>query len=507
MCLDDHCCVFFEDAAEPWRMCADSVAAAERAGFKSLVISKKWTVGGSIPGAAALPASSVVRPDVFGMSESPVSVPHVIGQIRQQTEAAVAAGFAGLLLVIEMSWLFDTPSGIALQGEFEASLQELMLGALPLRAVCLYHLPMFPEAMVLDALRTHPKVRTMDGEFENPHFLLPRTFLSGDAAAKLDAWLGSLRPLRRPTGSRTRAFRQRPPQPAATSAANGSANPVAASKAAGAPAEPTGLGQRWKIRCLGNLRVYRQDGSAVQWSAANGATIKTKTLFAYLLQCGVKGANAEDIADLLWPQANDVSQSLNRLYHTIHCLRMVLSPELKSSRTSPYVLGHDHHYHLSLPEGTWVDALVFEQFCRRGEKLLKADQLEEALACHVAAERLYTGSLLADIPTEYAQNVDRDWCWSRRYWLDEIYIKMLTQMCSVYRRLGHLERAIAQAENVLKLEPCCELAHQELMRIFHLSGRRDAIERQYRLCMGTLRRHEDRPPSANTRVLFHSLIS
>lgn len=490
-----------------WRMCDNSVAAAERARFKCLIISEKWTTGGPVPSTAASPAPSMVRPYALGMHKSPVSVLHVIGQIRQQTEAAVAAGFAGLLLLIDMSWLFNSPSGIALQGEFEASLQELMLGALPLRAVCLYHVPMFPEAMVLDAMRTHPRVRTTDGEFENPHFLSPRTFLSGDAAAKVDAWLNSLRPLRRPSGSRTHAMRQRALQVATKSVPNGSANPAAASNAAEAPTEPTGFGQRWKIRCLGNLRVYRHDGSAVQWSAANGATLKTKTLFAYLLHCGAKGANAEDIADLLWPQANDVSQSMNRLYHTVHCLRMVLSPELKSSRASPYVLGHDHHYHLSLPEGTWMDAPVFEQFCRRGEKLLQADQLEEALACHLAAEQLYTGHLLADIPTEYAQNVDRDWCWSRRYWLDEIYIKMLTQMCSVYRRLGNLERAIAYAENVLKLEPCCELAHQELMRIFHLSGRRDAIERQYRLCVGTLRRHEDRAPSANTRVLFHSLIS
>ena len=41
----------------------------------------------------------------------------------------------------------------------------------------------------------------------------------------------------------------------------------------------------------------------MQWNVANGATTKTKTLFAYLLHCGVKGASAEEIADLLWPQA------------------------------------------------------------------------------------------------------------------------------------------------------------------------------------------------------------
>jgi DNA-binding SARP family transcriptional activator len=84
---------------------------------------------------------------------------------------------------------------------------------------------------------------------------------------------------------------------------------------------------------------------------------------------------------------------------------------------------------------------------------------------------------------------------------------MLTQMSCVYRRLENLERATVYAERALKLEPCFEPAHQELMHIFHQSGRRDAIERQYRLCMGALKRHEDRAPSANTRVLFQRLVT
>ena len=508
MCLDDHSCVFFEDSAESWPMCADFVAAAERAGFKWLVISERRAVGGYSLDTATLPAGSISAASAFGMSETPFSISRVIGKIREQSEAAVAEGFAGLLLLIDMSWLLRTPSGIAQHGEFEAALQELVLGNLPLRAVCLYHLTMFPEWMVLDAMRTHPKVRTSDGEFENPHFLLPRTFLSGNAAEKLGAWLRSLRPLSSAVTSRSQPIRPKATRTvAAAMASKASPRLAAVNKTNAARAEPDDLGHRWKIRCLGNLRVYRRDSTPVQWNVANGATTKTKTLFAYLLHRGAKGASAEEIADLLWPEADSLSKSLNRLYHTIHCLRMALSPDLKCSRTSQYVIGRDHHYHLSLPEGTWVDVPIFEQFCRRAEKLLKADQLEEAIACYVSAERLYAGRLLSDIPVEYAENADRDWCWSRRYWLEEIYVKMLTQMSFVYRRLENLERATVYAERAIELEPCFEPAHQELMQIFHQLERRDAIERQYRLCMGALKRHEDRAPSANTRVLFQRLVS
>jgi two-component SAPR family response regulator len=503
MSHNDHSCVFFDDIIEAWQLCADSIVAAERAGFKYLIVSGEIVDAQSRHCTRAISDASIVTLRHLGLDGAPVSIAEVICRVSQLIEETIAGGFAGLLLLLDMSWLLRVPSGIAQHGEFEAALQELTLRDLRLRTMCLYHLPKFPEEMALDAMRTHPRVRTRAGEFENPHFLPPQAFLSGDAVAKLQSWLNTLRPVTAPKRA-ARASQPRRIHPV----------PIPRKKPIASPANPNdkaesvhaGSGQ-WKIRCFGNLRIYRQDGSPVRWGAANGATTKTKALFAYLLHRGARGAGAEDLADFLWPQAEGMNQSLNRLYHTVHCLRIALNPNLKHSRASPYVLGHDHHYRLALPEGTWVDVPIFEQFCRRGEKLMKAGQLANALACYVSAETLYSGSLLSDIPPEYAENTERDWCWSRRYWLDEIYVKMLTQMSSIYRQVENPDRAIAYAEKALKLEPCFEQAHQELMHSFHRAGRRDAIERQYRLCVSALRRQEGRAPSANTRILFQTLVS
>ncbi len=503
MCLDDHSCVFFEDVTQKWQVCADSAAAAERSGFQSILISEKY----DDEWPASVFAQTSVRAESassFGMLEEPISITNIVDRISRRTEAVIKGGSAGLMLLIDMSWLLYNPSAAGYQGEFEAALQELIMGSLPLRAMCLYHLPMFPEGMALDAMRTHPRVHTDRVEFENPHFLLPQTFLSGDAAAKLRAWLGSLRPLkfaRAPSGLAAKCEPQN-----AEASTGGHARSLGAAEATLVPQEPNGRGQRWKIRCFGPLRIERQDGTSVQWSLANGATLKTKTLFAYLLHSGAKGASSEEIADLLWPRSECLSKSLNRLYHTVHCLRMALSPELKCSRESPYVLGHDRHYRLCLPQGTWIDVPVFEQLCHRGEKLLKAGRIEDALVCYLSAERLYTGELLTDIPAEYTQNIDRDWCWSRRFWYEEIYVKLLAHISQIYRRLDDLERAAVYAEKALDIEPCFEPAHQELMHVFHLTGRRDAVERQYRLCTGVLKRQEDRSPSENTKDLFRRLV-
>jgi len=504
MSQGDHSCALFDDVIDAWQFCADAIAAAKRSGFKYLIVSGEIVNAQSKHCANAIPDAAVVSLGDLALDKAPVLIAQVIRRVRQLVEATIAGGSAGLLLLFDMSWLLRVPSGIAQHGEFEAALQQLMLEDFRLHTMCLYHLPKFPEGMVLDAMRTHPRVRIKHGEFENPHFLPPQAFLSGDTAAKLQSWLNTLRPVTRPR----RPARARRPQrfhPITISHKesivppgniNEQARPIRSAAA-----------QNWKIRCLGNLRIYREDSSPVRWSAANGATIKTKALFAYLLYRGASGASADDLADLLWSQAEDMNQSLNRLYHTVHCLRMTLSPNLKHSRASPFVLGHDHHYRLALPEGTWVDVPIFEQFCRRGEKLLKTGQLEDALACYLSAEALYSGSLLSDIPPEYAENTERDWCWSRRYWLEEIYVKMLTQMSSIYRQIEDPQRAIAYAEKALQLEPCFERAHQELMYSFSSMGRRDAIERQYRLCVNALRRQEGRAPSADTRILFQTLVS
>ena len=504
MLYNYHTCVFFDDIFEVWGLCVDSIAAAERSGFKYLIVSGEIVDAQSRNRARAIPDGTIVSISDLGLDEAPVSIANTIRRIRQRTDATIASGFAGLLLLFDMSWLLRVPSGIAQHGEFETALQELTLADLRLRTMCLYHLPKFPEGMALDAMRTHPRVHTRAGEFENPHFLPPQAFLTGDAAAKLQSWLNTLRPVAAPK----RAARASKPQPSRVVTIRRKER-IALPARINEQAVSVTLDARqsWKIRCFGTLRIYGPDGNLVQWSVANGATIKTKTLFAYLLHCGARGGTAEDLADLLWPQAEGMNQSLNRLYHTIHCLRIALSPNLKNSRTSPYVLGHDHHYRLALPEGTWVDVPIFEQFCRRGEKLLKAGQLEDALACYVSAETLYSGSLLSDIPSEYAENTERDWCWSRRYWLEEVYVKMLTQMSSIYRQIENLHRAIAYAEKALQLEPCFEQAHRELMQSFSCMGRRDAIERQYRLCVSALGRQEGRAPSADTRILFQTLAS
>ncbi len=512
MLPDRHVCMLFDQVSEIPALCAPKLEQIRRADYRWVFVSNGDEAPGSGGAAGLLEPDTCIDSACLRMREVPISVPSIIARLRDVADAAIASGKRGTLFLIDMSWVLHTPSGIAHLGDFETSLHQLTATS-PIRCVCLYNRRFFPEGVLLDVLRTHPYVCGAQGLLCNPHFLPPQAYLSGDPAAQLRSWMATLGPAVPECWIAQSAV-----APAATAPGSEAANPTATMPlptggatfdigSSAMPADPSVLQYRWKIRCLGNLRIYRQDGTPIRWDTIHGATVKTKTLFAFLQHCGSNGASAEEIADLLWPEAHDTVQSLNRLYHTVHCLRMALDPQFSSRHESPYLVCRNHRYFLTLPEGTWIDAPIFEQYCRRGEKLLRANELEDSLACHHVAEKLYSGPLYADIPSKYADNTEHDWCWSRRYRLGEIYVKMLTCMARIYRQLGTLEQTVAYAEKALLLQPCFESAHQELIRTFHELGRRDALERQYRLCCEVLKRFEARAPSSETRALVQSLMT
>jgi DNA-binding SARP family transcriptional activator len=152
----------------------------------------------------------------------------------------------------------------------------------------------------------------------------------------------------------------------------------------------------------------------VNWDTPGGATRKTKTLFAYLLQKGGHGAATDDLADLLWPDAEDAEAARNRLYHTVRYLRLALGQADGRGDDRKCVRRDGSRYVLVPPEHSWLDISTYEQLCRQSQGHIKAGASDEALICLQAADRLYTGDLFEDIPAEYADDSERDWCWSKR---------------------------------------------------------------------------------------------
>ena len=430
-----------------------------------------------------------LAPEELGFERVPISFSRVEKELALRLDDMPEH----TVLAVDMGWGLQTASATA---NFESwmGVAQNLVAATGHPVVSLYNRSLLIDEHLLAALRGHPGVLALEGVVPNPHWLPPTLYARGTLREQVNFWMGGIAP----SLVRNNPYADR-------HAAEGADPMWLLNRSAEEPTIPAeGARERWKIRCFGRLRVYRTDGSQVDWGVTGGATMKTKTLFAYLLQQGGKGARADDLADLLWPEADSSDAARNRLYHTVRCLRQALDGD-QAARGQSFVLRDGSSYVLVPPDRSWLDISTYEQLCRQSQGHIKSGDLDEALLCLRAADRLYTGDLFEDIPTEYVDDQERDWCWTRRYWLRDMYLKVQRDAARIYRGRAEHSAALAHCRKALAVDPLSEFAHEEAMQVFAAQGRRDAIERQYALYLDSLSRFDDRHRRADLQKLYRTL--
>ena len=427
--------------------------------------------------------------ETYGFERVPIS----FSRIERDLTEVLAATQAGSVLAVDMGWGLQTASATANFEDWMGIAQNLAR-ACDRPVVSLYNRSLLIDEHLLAAVRGHSAILAAEGIVPNPHWLPSQLSQSGTLREQVNFWLGGLAP------SLTRSDRA-----ADRHAAEGADPMWLLNRQAQEPAIPwEGVRERWKIRCFGRLRVYRADGSQVDWAVDGGATMKTKTLFAYLLQQGGKGATAEDLADLLWPAAESAEAARNRLYHTVRYLRLALAGT-GATAGPEHVRRDGANYVLVPPDRSWLDISTFEQLCRQSQGHLKTGDSDEALICLQAADRLYTGDLFEDISSEYVDNQERNWCWTRRYWLRDMFLKVQRDAARLYRERAEYSAALNHCQKALAADPLAESAHEEAMQVFAAQGRREALDRQYALYLDSLARFDDRPRSRGLADLYERL--
>jgi two-component SAPR family response regulator len=432
----------------------------------------------------------------LGFLQVPISFRSIAKGLENWLACIGDASRSGAVLAVDMSWGLQTNSATA---NFEnwMAIAEHLASRLGISVVSLYNRRLLIDEQLLAALRGHPGVLIPGGDVvANPHWLPAGLLTRGTLRQQVDHWLGTIAPELAEIPS------------TAAHAAEGADPMWLLKRSAEEPVTAFVDGRdRWKIRCFGRLRIYRNDGSQMNWEIAGGATRKTKTLFAYLLQKGGRGASTDELADLLWPRAESVAAARNRLYHTVKCLRGAMAHKPGRGAEHEYLLRDGSRYVLVPPERSWLDISTFEQLCRQSQNHIKSGASDEALICLGAADRLYTGDLFEDIPLEYADDSERDWCWSKRYWLRDMFFKVQRDAARIHRERQDYSAALVHCQKALAIDPLCEIAHEEAMQVFCAQGRREAIDRQYKLYLDSLAHFDDRPQSAALRQTYRKLIA
>jgi DNA-binding SARP family transcriptional activator len=363
-------------------------------------------------------------------------------------------------IVVDMRWAISNSEALRSLEQW-GSVAERLCTELGLPIISVYDQDLLIEEQTQTAFRVHSQFLAPSGIYKNPYWMPAKLFDTGSLDEQLEFMLGRVVPDHEGLPKRSKS---------------GEMHARGATPSWLAKAETTlgtgAVSTRWQIHCFGQLRVSI-GGQSINWRIAGSTPKKTQTLFAYLLQCGEKGAHCEQISELLWPLEESDGTKRARLHHTIAMLRKTLGLTQGVIRIGDY-------YRLNAPPGSWIDINTFEQLCRKAMALFRMGELESAVLFYQAADRLYAGDLFEHLPREYIESEHENWCLPRRMWLREMALKVQNDFTSLLLRMGRTREALDHCLKALAIDPASEGANDAAMNIFALQGRDEAIHRQYR---------------------------
>ena len=242
-----------------------------------------------------------------------------------------------------------------------------------------------------------------------------------------------------------------------------------------------------RLRLLGGFSVWV--GSR---AVAEGAwhLRKAKSLVKLLALAPGHCLHREQVMEALWPDLSPTAAA-NNLRYSLHHARRTLN-------VIPGTVCHYLHLHDELlelyPEGSlWVDVEAF------ADAAVEARRARDPLF-YEAAIALYAGDLLPE--DRYAS-----WAEGRRERLRSTYLGLLLELAELYRGSEEFGLAVEALRRVVASEPTQERVHEELMRLYALSGQRVAALLQYEQLQRILSRELGTEPEAPSQRLYEEILA
>ena len=234
-----------------------------------------------------------------------------------------------------------------------------------------------------------------------------------------------------------------------------------------------------RIGLLGGFRVWvgprlvGEDGWRLR---------KARSLVKLLALSEGHRVHREQAMELLWPGLDPHSAS-NNLHQVLHAARRALEPSVVAGGApSGYLLLREEQIVLCPDHAVWVDVEAFE------EAAVVARHVGEPQAFGAAID-LYAGELLPEDRYEA-------WTEERRAQLKELHLSLLTELAALHEQRGEYEAATEALGRAVTEEPTRETAHEGLMRLYALTGKRREALGQYERLREALSGDLDTEPGA-----------
>jgi LuxR family maltose regulon positive regulatory protein len=240
-----------------------------------------------------------------------------------------------------------------------------------------------------------------------------------------------------------------------------------------------------KVFTMGRFELH-QNGNTLQFSRKTQK--KPLEMLKALIAFGGKEIGEEQIADLLWPEA-DGDAAYSAFTTNLSRLRHLLGYE-KAIRYHDGRITLDAH-------SCWVDAWAFEHMVSESEKSWKEDPQKMFVLAQKAID-LYQGHFLAS-------EGDTFWAVTYRERLRDKYLRLVMRIGEHHKKTDQWEEALACFLKGIDVDPLVEEFYQQMMVCYEKLGQQSRALEVYQRCKRMLASTLGCDPSPKTQALYRSL--
>lgn len=225
------------------------------------------------------------------------------------------------------------------------------------------------------------------------------------------------------------------------------------------------------------------------------ATLKARSLLAYLIVHCDRASPREQLADLFWSE-RPRDKALRSLSTALWHIRRVLP-------SGDYILADAQTAQFNPHSDYWLDA---DDFVVKSQIPMPKSQNGEP---EIGVWGLVIGHLRSAVALyrgDFLEGFYDDWCLEERYRLEGLYLEVLDRLVTVHETLDQPEEALCYVRLLLARDPLREDTHRTAIRLHARLGNRAEALRQARWCRAVLRTELGIEPEPKTVALCDELL-
>lgn len=197
---------------------------------------------------------------------------------------------------------------------------------------------------------------------------------------------------------------------------------------------------------------------------------KAGTLLQWFLLNPGKLGSADEFLDLFWPDISSETALCN-LHVSIHYLRHLLQPELRSRQESKFIHRRPHNFYwFEMDETWWADTIDIPHLFETARKFEQGGEDSKASFYY---RKVISYCSLGFLP----EHTSEPWLdpYLRRY--EQVYSQALRCMIRICTQRGEFEDAMEYAYQALEVDPYCEPATKTIVDVHLQQGNINAASR------------------------------